>query len=85
MGFNLEKITMQRLVSRKVWTCTDHEGHWPVGVASVVVAHTEDEARELLIKELATHGLTRPDLYTFTLTPLDLDKDHAVVLNDGSY
>lgn len=30
-----------------VYTCDDHDGHW-VGTASVVVAETEEIARDLL-------------------------------------
>ena len=65
-----------------VYTCTDHDGHWPVGVASVVVANDVVEATNLLAHALADVGL---DLKAFTLTVLDLTHPHAVILNDGSY
>lgn len=67
----------------KVWWCYDHETHYPVGGASVVVAETEEEARELLYDKLAEHGLTkrRP----FKLLHLNTDKPHAIVINDGDY
>lgn len=66
-----------------VYTCIDHEGHWPVGAASVVIADNEEQARELLIAELATHGLrqTKP----FTLKMLGLDVPKCIVLVDGDY
>ena len=65
-----------------VYTCTDHEGHW-VGVASVVVAETEEIAKDLLIAELAEHGLkqTKP----FTLRRINTAHPKAFVLQDGDY
>ena len=66
----------------KVWTCTDHDYFWPVGVASVIVAETEEEARELLNAELLKRGLkTTP----YTLEELDLNKPSAQILQDGNY
>jgi hypothetical protein len=66
-----------------VYTCTDHAGHWPAGVASVVVAETEDMARDLLAAELKTHGLdeTKP----FTLRRINTAHPKAFVLLDGDY
>jgi hypothetical protein len=66
-----------------VYTCTDHEGHW-VGVASVVVASDEAEARRLLVAELETHGLyqcAKP----FEMRRINLDAPKAFVLQDGDY
>ncbi|WP_068018941.1 hypothetical protein [Rhodoplanes sp. Z2-YC6860] len=65
-----------------IYTCVDHDGHW-VGVASVIVAETEDQARDLLVAELATHGLdqTKP----FTLRRINADAPKAFVLQDGDY
>lgn len=65
-----------------VYTCTDHEGHW-VGVASVVVANDEDQARELLIAELKTHGLVQGK--SFNLRRIDTSEPRAFVLQDGDY
>jgi hypothetical protein len=67
----------------RIFTCTDHEGHWPVGVASVVVADNETSARAVLGVELYKHGLTRNE--PFTLQEVDLSHPHAVVLMDGDY
>jgi hypothetical protein len=66
-----------------VYVCTDHEGHWPVGVCSVVVAASEDEARELLAAELHTHGLHKEE--PFTLWQVSLERQRAMVLLDGDY
>jgi len=65
-----------------VFTCTDHDGHWPVGVASVVIAVSEDQARKLLDAELTRRGL-RPGGYT--LERMSLIEPRAVVLCDGDY
>jgi hypothetical protein len=66
-----------------VYVCTDHDGHWAVGVASVVVAENEEQARTLLVAELATHGLKQVD--PFTLRRIATDAPKAFVLNDGDY
>lgn len=65
-----------------VWTCTDHAGHYPVGVASVVVAETGDQACDLLNAELVNRGL-KPGGYS--MVELRTDRPRAVVLNDGNY
>lgn len=65
-----------------VYVCTDHKGHWPVGVASVVIAATEDDARALLEMELVAHGLGGG---TFTLRKIQNEKPQAFVLMDGDY
>lgn len=68
--------------SLKVFTCNDHAGFWPVGSASVVVAENETEAREILRGALIGHGLKDEP---FTLKELDINRPHAVILNDGDY
>lgn len=50
-----------------VYVCTDHDGHWPVGVCSVVVADNEDDARALLTAELPHHGLDAGKPFTLRL------------------
>jgi hypothetical protein len=66
----------------KIYTCVDHDGHW-VGVASVVVAVSEEEARRLLQVELRSHGLSgnKP----FTLHEINTTESRAFVLQDGDY
>lgn len=41
----------------KVFVCTDHNHHNPVGVASVIVAADDAAARQLLEQELEARGL----------------------------
>jgi hypothetical protein len=67
----------------KVFTCDDHAGHYPVGVASVIVAIDEASAVELLTEELYSQGLD-PTL-GFTLQELDLRVPKALVINNGDY
>lgn len=66
-----------------VYTCVDHDGHWPVGVSSVVVADTEEDARALLTTALTEHGLDgrKP----FTLRRINTDDPRAFILQDGEY
>jgi len=65
-----------------VYTCTDHDGHW-VGVASVVVAPSEEVARRLLLVELQSHGLKGNT--PFTLRQINITEPRAFVLQDGDY
>lgn len=67
-----------------VYVCTDHEGHWPVGVASLIVAPDENEARRLLIQELEAHGLKQNDK-PFSLRLMNIASPRAYVLLDGDY
>lgn len=67
----------------RVFTCVDHEGVWPVGVASVVVADNEASARAILGGELYKRGLARDR--PFTLQEVDLTRPRATVLMDGDY
>jgi hypothetical protein len=66
-----------------VYTCCDHDGHWPVGGASVVVAESEPMARDLLIAALRDHGIRQSG--AFTLRLINTDQPRAFVLNDGEY
>jgi hypothetical protein len=69
-------------MSLNVYTCTDHDGFW-VGVASVVIAETEDVARDLLKAELKEHGLDPSK--SFSLRRLNIAHPKAFVLQNGDY
>lgn len=69
----------------RLWTSTDHDCHYPVGCASIVLAEDETEARRLLDEALTAHGLKGGDTAPYTLTEIPLDQARAVVLNDGQY
>ena len=66
-----------------LYVCTDHDSHYGVGGASVVVASSEHEAMELLRAEIVSHGLdgNRP----FTLQRIQTEKPQALVLCDGDH
>lgn len=69
----------------RVYVCTDHDGHWPVGVASVVVAADEVQARDLLDAELRKERLEPHDREPYTLCAIDLEQPSAHILNNGDY
>ena len=66
----------------KIFTCRNFDGHWPVGVAAVIVAKDEEKARQLLDWELRAIGLELGDA---TLTKVDVKKPAAFILADGNY
>lgn len=69
----------------KLYVCNDHDGFWPVGVASVVLAESEDQARELLDAELQKRGLRSHIDEPYTLEQVPQTKPKALVLCDGNY
>jgi len=70
----------------KVYTCTDHDGHWPVSVASVIVANNEEEAKQLLDLALMEQGLdTFDEEDPYTLEELDIIEPGVLMLCNGNY
>jgi hypothetical protein len=69
----------------KIFTCTDHDGHNPVGVASVVIAKDRRAAKRLLDKELVDQGLKPWKEEKYTLTELWTGQEAALILHNGSY
>jgi len=67
----------------KLFSCVDHDEHYSVGVASVVVAEDEAQARVLLDEALTAAGLNPNEPYTLNEIPLDQPSAH--VLHDGNY
>ncbi len=68
-----------------VYTCTDHDCHYPVGVCSIVVASSEAQARDLLDAALRADGLKDGSVEGYTLQLVDVSKPSATVLLDGDY
>ena len=68
----------------RIFTCTNHDGHYPVGVASVVIAETEDKAYEQLDKALIEAGLKPYDKEEYQINEVEM-KPQAIILNDGNY
>ena len=70
---------------KKLFVCTDHDGHYPVGVASIVLADNKDEARELLDMALSDEFLKQYDRHTYTLREVSLKDYGAHILCNGNY
>jgi hypothetical protein len=68
-----------------VYVCTDHDGRWPVGVASVVVAGDENEARRLLDAKLTEIHLKPSNVCPYTLQQISTEGPAALVLLEGDY
>jgi hypothetical protein len=68
----------------KVWTNTEFQGHWPVGVSAVVVAETPGDAALLLNDELAKVGLPR-SARADQFVPVNTSAPGAVVLQSGDH
>lgn len=68
---------------KRVFICTDHDLHWPVGGGSVIIADSEVQARGLLDAELTSRGLNAS--LPYTLTEVGQDGPVAVVISDGQY
>lgn len=69
----------------KLYTCIDHDCHYPVGVASVIVAPNELHARLHLDNALRKQGLKPNDEYKYSLVEIDLEKTQAIILQNGDY
>lgn len=67
----------------RLWVCTDHAAHYPVGCASIVMANSENDARVLLKAALKESGLNPEE--GFTLVELNISMPFARVLCDGNY
>lgn len=69
----------------RIYTCTDHDLHYPVVCASVVVAANEADARKLLDDALVARGLLPFAKAEYSLVEMDTTSPKAVILRDGDY
>jgi hypothetical protein len=69
----------------RVFVCTDHDLHYPVGCASIVVAETEDIAQSLLDDQLKQRGLKPRSQEFYTLQEINIKEEKAIILQDGEY
>jgi len=76
-------MAMQLDEPRRLWISTNHGGFWPVGVASIVMANSEEEARKLMDRTLHEAGLLPEKGYT--LLELNISMPFARVLCNGDY
>ena len=69
----------------KLYTCTDHNCHYPVGVASIVLARDKRHAKRLLDKALIADGLKPYIQSDYTLTLINQEIAQAIILDNGDY
>ena len=69
----------------KVFTCNNHDTFYPVGGASIVVAYSREQARELLDEKLVGQGLKGSNDKPYTLYEVDLSIIGAEILANGDY
>jgi hypothetical protein len=69
----------------RVWVVKDHNSHYPVGAASVIVAENEKQAYNLLDAALIADGLKPHIKDPYTLIELSLDTPQAMILVNGDY
>lgn len=68
----------------KIYTTTKFTGHWPVGVAAVVVAPNKAAAVDVLEFRLKEHGLPQK-VREEDLDELNVRLPDAHILRDGEY
>ena len=69
----------------KLYYCKDHAGYWPIGVASIILASSEEEAKDLLDEELKSRGLKTYSEEPYTLTKIPQTRSCVTIINDGNY
>lgn len=67
----------------KAFTCTDFEGHYPVGTAAVIIADNAEDAEIAILKELGSIGL--PQKHAIRITEISLLSAGVFILADGNY
>ena len=67
-----------------IYTSTDFKGHWPVGVAAVVIAKDKRQAVRLLKASLKEVGLEQ-EIFAKNLDLISADDPKAILLCDGTY
>lgn len=70
------------VTTMRLYTSVNHDGHYAVPVASIVLAPNEIIARKILGAALVARGLSGED---FTLKEVATHTSQAVILSDGDY
>lgn len=83
LGLRRRRDLLRVLPPLRLFVSTDHDYRYPVGVAAVVLARTERDARALLDAQLTQHGLRPYQALPYTFTELPLDIPAAYLLRDG--
>jgi hypothetical protein len=68
----------------KLFSHTSFGGHYPVGVAAVVVAEDKKQAKSLLEADLKMAGLPQ-EISEDDLDEIGLESPKSIILNDGNY
>ena len=68
----------------RLFTCTEFKGHYPVGVAAVIVATDETQAIMLLEERLTAQGL-RQKIKLDQIIPVPLSFPNCQILCNGDY
>ncbi len=68
-----------------VFTCTDFDSYFPVGVAAVIFAQNKIEVRGLLDAALIQDGLNPKVIPLYKLHLRGQEKVRAIILNNGDY
>ncbi len=74
----------KNVMNLRPYTCTQFEGHHPVGQAAVIMALDEDNAADLLEAQLASIGLPQ-EIDRNYIQPVHTTLPHALILCDGNY
>ncbi len=70
----------------RVFTCDNFEGHYPVGVAAVMIANGPDAAKLMLIDHLASIGLPQSERVAAKIEIKELVLMPGVtIIADGNY
>jgi len=69
----------------KVFVCDDHDGFYPVGVSSIIVAKDRRQAKKLLNEQLKIFRLETSKDCPYTLREIPTDSPIAIIINDGNY
>lgn len=68
----------------KLYACTNFKGHWPVGVAAIVIAPDRGIAHTLLLKALGEDGLKNQP-HPLELREIPTSSPIAIILASGEY
>ena len=69
----------------KLFICLNHDGYYPVGISSIIVAKNKKIAIQLLDRKLIENGLKPYKDHKYTLQELDLKHAKATILHNGDY
>ena len=69
----------------RIFYCQDHDGYWPVRVASLILAQDVPEAIALLDEQLEGRRLKTHKDQPYTLIEVVANGPKAIIINGGDY